>query len=379
MIKYTDISAFPVVDSLRLIRTENVGSVTFFELVQLYGSPAKALAVIPELTRRGGSRRVLTMPDLVSVRKEMDMLEKSGSRIIAYGAPEYPRLLTYIHDAPPLLFAMGNIHLLQRNCFGIVGSRNASLNARTLTRKLSADIGNKDYMVVSGLARGIDAEAHKAALASGTIAVIGGGIDTIYPPENADLYRLIAQSGVIVTEQPFGAAPTAISFPRRNRIISGISRGVLVVEASLKSGTLITARCAVDQGRDVFAVPGSPLDARSKGTNMLIKNGAYLVENADDILSVLQSGRQLHLSEPKHQEFEQLPQSNAMPNISESELASARAEIMNALGAHPVGLDEIVEATQIPSQIVRIIMLEMELSGAVERSSGSRFSLIYQA
>ncbi len=369
---YRSLTSFPPRDCLRLIRTENVGPITFFDLVNMHGSPAKAIDAIPHMAVRGGLKRKLNLPSLSAIDKELDDLSAINARILLYGSAEYSSLLENIYDPPPLLFALGNAGLLRKNSFAIVGSRAASINARTFTRKITEDVGSKGYIITSGLARGIDTEAHKAALTTGTIAVIAGGIDNIYPPENAELYAGIIESGVIISENPVGTAPTATSFPRRNRIISGLSLGVLVVEASLNSGSLITARCAIDQGRDVFAMPGSPLDARSKGANMLIKNGAVLVESSADILDALRIYGENRLSVFQNTNFEE---QTAMPVYSEEELNAARTEMLSALSFENISLDEICAATEIPPALTRATLLELELADKVHRSPCGRFSL----
>jgi DNA processing protein len=271
---------------LRLSRTEHVGPVTFQSLIARFGSAAAALEELPRLAQRGGGKNFV-LPDERDCDRELEALAKLGGRMIASCEPDYPRGLAALDAPPPLISVLGHPHLLRKEMIAIVGARNASALARKFTDMLSRELGFAGLMVVSGLARGIDAAAHEAALAVGTVAVVAGGVDIIYPPENEKLYAAIKDQGVIVSEMQLGEAPQARHFPRRNRIISGLARGVVVVEAAEKSGSLITAQCALEQGREIFAVPGSPLDPRAKGANRLIREGATLTESAEDILSVL--------------------------------------------------------------------------------------------
>ena len=263
-------------DWLRLIRSENVGPVTFYQLLSRFGSAEAALAALPEIAHRGGRARALTICPRATAERELQQLHAAGSRFVAWGEPDYPAALAALDDAPPLISVKGDTTLFARNALAIVGARNASANGRRFARDIALQLGQQGLLVVSGLARGIDGAAHDGALATGTVAVVAGGIDQVYPEENRALHEQIAERGVIVAEMPVGTEPQARHFPRRNRIISGCALGVLVVEAALRSGSLITARFALEQGRDVFAVPGSPLDPRCRGTNDLIRNGAIL-------------------------------------------------------------------------------------------------------
>src|SRR5882757_3670533 len=271
---------------LRLARTENVGPVTFRNLIARFGSATATLEELPRLAARGGGKNFI-LPDEGDAARELDGLAKLGGRMIASCEADYPPGLAALEAPPPVLSVLGHPHLLQKEMIAIVGARNASALARKFADTLARELGFAGLVVVSGMARGIDASAHEAALAVGTVAVVAGGADVIYPPENEKLYAAIKNQGVIVSEMRLGEAPQARHFPRRNRIISGLSRGVVVVEAAEKSGSLITAQCALDQGREIFAVPGSPLDPRARGANRLIREGATLTESAEDILSVL--------------------------------------------------------------------------------------------
>ncbi|QEX23105.1 DNA processing protein DprA [Hypericibacter adhaerens] len=271
-------------DRLRLARTFSVGPVTFRRLIDRFHSAAEALRALPDLARQAGAER-LNPPSRAEAEDEIAALARAGGRFLALGEPLYPEPLAAVEDAPPLLALRGDPALLSRAAVGVVGSRNASAGGRRLAEELSRELGAAGLVVVSGLARGIDAAAHRGALASGTVAVFAGGLDQVYPPEHADLAQAILdQGGALVSEMPLGAEPQARHFPRRNRLVSGLSRGVLVIEAALKSGSLTTARFALEQGREVMAVPGSPLDPRCRGTNQLLREGAGLVETAADAL-----------------------------------------------------------------------------------------------
>jgi len=272
---------------LRLIRTETVGPLSFRALIARFGTAKDAIEAVPDLAARGGRKRPLRVPSKAEAERELQAVEALGGNILFLDDVGYPPLLAAIEDAPPALIASGATHLLERPTLAIVGARNASLAGRRLTERLAREISEAGIVVVSGLARGIDTAAHKGALEGGTVAVVAGGLDVTYPRENADLQDAIAERGLLVTDEPLGTQPQARHFPKRNRIISGLSLGVLVVEAAHRSGSLITARLAGEQGREVFAVPGSPLDPRAKGANALLKSGAMLVEEAGDILDVI--------------------------------------------------------------------------------------------
>lgn len=360
------------VDAIRLIRSENVGPMTFFQLVKFCGSVAKALDMAPEISRRGGRKKPITITSKAEAQREFDALTKFGARVLLFGEPEYPRLLQTVADAPPLLTLSGHAHLFaHEKLMGMVGARNASANGCAFAQKLAHELGGAGYTVVSGLARGIDTHAHHGSLASGTVAVIGGGIDNIYPPENEALFAQIAESGAILSEMPFGMKPHAHSFPGRNRIIAGMTRGTVVVEASLKSGSLITANFAGDYGREVFAVPGSPMDPRCAGTNGLIKQGATMVENARDVLGNLASYGQLPLAEGDHGGFRDAP--SAQP--SEEILAEARHAVRSAMGASPAFVEDILAMTGLTPHLLMAVLLEFELAGSLQRHPGAKVSL----
>ena len=359
-------------DWLRLIRSENVGPRTFQKLLFHYGDAASALAQAADLSVRGGRSKPITLYPKAAAEREMAEGERLGCTLLARVEAAYPGALAAIDDAPPVLWAKGDLGLLNRPGIAIVGARNASLNGRNITRRLAADLGRAGIVVVSGLARGIDASAHQGALATGTVAVMAGGLDVVYPPENADLYQSIVESGVVISEMPPGTQPQSGHFPRRNRLVSGLSLGVVVVEAALKSGSLITAKFAADQGREVFAVPGSPLDPRAQGPNDLLRHGATLTETGADILEALAP-----LLHRPLQETEPLTFPDAKPlSFSESALQSARASIMECLGYAPVTVDEILRQCQLSPALASLVLLELELAGRLERQTGNRVSLL---
>ncbi|MEO5374578.1 MAG: DNA-processing protein DprA [Alphaproteobacteria bacterium] len=362
-------------DWLRLIRSENVGPITFHRLMEHFGSAAAALKALPEVARRGGRGKPITLCAKGVAEREMEAALAVGAEVIARCEPAYPRYLAAIEDAPPLLFVRGSPHLLQRPMVAIVGARNASLNGRKLARQFALGLTQGSFVVASGLARGIDTAAHEGALAGGTVAVNAGGVDTIYPPENAKLYEAIVGAGAVVSETPMGEEPQARHFPRRNRIISGLALGVVVVEATTRSGSLITARMALEQGREVFAIPGSPLDPRAEGPNRLIRQGATLVERADDVLNDLADLLRRPLSEPPARDFGGRPPPAAEVD-SGAALDRAREEVLGSLGPTPVTVDEIIRQCQLSPPMVSQILLELELAGRIERHPGNQVSVI---
>jgi DNA processing protein len=357
------------IDWLRLSRTAQVGPITFFALLSRFGSAGAAIDQFPRLAARAGRAKPAAIPPAGDIRREVEQAARLGARHIASCEPDYPEALAAIEDAPPVIVAGRNLPLFERPTVAIVGARNASMNGKRIAARLAADLGEAGFVVVSGLARGIDTEAHKAALVYGTIAVIAGGIDIVYPPENTALQARIFEEGCVVTEAPLGTEPMARHFPRRNRIISGIVPGVIIVDAAKHSGSLITARMALEQGREVFAVPGSPLDPRAQGANGLIRDGATLTESADDVLRVLTSAPISRRPSPA----EQLPLS--APD-SEPDIEDARRVILEALSPVPVAVDELVRDCQVSLPVVLTILLELELAGRLERQAGQRVSLV---
>lgn len=357
-----------ILDRLRLIRSENVGPATYRQLLHRYGTAAEALDALPMLARRGGRRSIrVAGPD--EAERERDALTKAGGFFLFDGTPPYPALLSATEDAPPVLSAIGQPVPLALPCLAIVGGRNASLHGRAFASDLAAALGNAGYAVASGMARGIDTAAHTGAIRTGTIAVLAGGVDHIYPAENTELYRQLAQDGLIVSEMPFGMQPKAQHFPRRNRIISGLSQGVVVIEARRKSGSLITARFAADQGREVFAVPGFPQDPRAQGGNDLIRAGAALVQSVDDVFAELS---EIGLGEPDAPGW----QTEAEIHPSESELEAVRTALLEGLNAVPLPLDTVLRSVEAPHGAVHLVLLELELAGRIARHPGGRFSLI---
>lgn len=360
-------------DWLRLIRSENVGPVTFRHLLRRFGSAAAALAALPDLAKRGGRTQPLKVHPRAAAERELAELARLNGRLIAFTEPGFPPALAAIDDSPPLLAVLGQDQLLIRPTVAIVGARNASANGRLIAGTLAREIGAAGYAVASGLARGIDSAAHEAALESGTIAVVAGGIDVIYPPENETLYRSISTRGSVIAEMPVGTVPQARHFPRRNRLISGISLGVVVVEAALRSGSLITARFALEQGREVFAVPGSPLDPRSAGANGLIREGAILVQGAADVIAAL-AAQKPPLSTGEEPGFAAAPAADA----AEREVAGARPLLLELLSPEPVAVDELLRACPFSPAAVHTALLELELAGRLARHPGNRVSLLAQ-
>jgi DNA processing protein len=353
-------------DWLRLIRSENVGPITFYQLLQRYGSAAGALAALPALAERGGRRnfKVCARSD---AERELAAVMRAGGRLVAWGEDEYPALLAELDDAPPLITIRGKAMLTQRRAVALVGARNASAAGQRFAREIAWDLGRNGFVVASGLARGIDAAAHGGALETGTIAVVGGGADIVYPEENRRLHDEIAERGAIIAEMPIGTVPQARHFPRRNRLISGLSAGVLVVEAALKSGSLITARFAAEQGRDVFAVPGSPLDPRCRGTNDLIRHGATLVETIEDMLPLIgPAQKDVGLGETRRKRFV------AAPSNDDQELSTARDRLLELLGPTAVTVDELIRECHFSPSVVAAILLELELAGRLDRHPGGR-------
>lgn len=344
---------------LRLARTDQIGPVTFRQLLERFGSAERALEALPDLIRRGGAHGHSLVP-VERIETEMEAGERAGARLIVLGDADYPEMLAAVDPPPPILWTRGEVALMARPCIAVVGARIASAGGQRIARGLSQQLGEAGHVVVSGLARGIDGAAHIGALPTGTVAVLGGGVDDIYPSNNADLYDQIAEQGCIVSESPMGAKAQAKDFPRRNRIISGLSRGVIVVEAELRSGSLITARLAGEQGRDVFAVPGSPLDPRSRGPNELLRQGAILCEGLEDVeraFSTLRTLREPFAGHP----FEGVP----------DEIEAAVIEQVAALlSPTPTPRDELARALGLPIGTVAAALLELNLVGRATLLSG---------
>jgi DNA processing protein len=357
-------------DWLRLARTESVGPVTFDQLIRRFGEPAKALAALPELARRGGRMTAPRTPSVAEAERELAAGEQLGARLIAACEPDFPYLLASLDPPPPLIWTRGDPALLARPCVALVGARIASAAGQRFARSLAQDLGEASQVIVSGLARGIDGAAHAGALATGTVAVVGGGVDDIYPPEHAELYAAIAERGCVVSESPVGARAQARDFPRRNRLISGLSAAVVVVEAELRSGSLITARLAAEQGREVLAVPGSPLDPRTRGTNDLIRQGAALCEGAEDVLRVLAG---LSSVREGGDPYDPQPPLHA---VQAAEIDRVRERIADLLSPTPVPRDELVRQTGAPAPIVYAALTELALAGRADLLAGG---LVIQA
>ena len=344
---------------LRLARTDRVGPVAFSQLLQRFGSAVRAVEALPDLVRRSG-RDGYALPAVDRVEAELVAGERIGARLILLGDADYPDLLAAIDPPPPLLWTRGDASLLSRPSIGVVGARIASAGGQRIARGLSQQLGEAGHVVVSGLARGIDAAAHLGALPTGTVAVLGGGVDDVYPAENADLYRQIVEQGCVVSESPVGARAQARDFPRRNRIISGLSRGVIVVEAEIRSGSLITARLANEQGRDVFAVPGSPLDPRSKGPNELLRQGAILCEGLEDVERAFTTLRTLR-EPPADSPFD------GAPDVLDDALIEQVAALLSPT---PTPRDELARALDLPIGLVAAALLELNLAGRATLLSG---------
>jgi DNA processing protein len=353
-------------DWLRLSLSENVGPITFRSLIAHYGDAGAALTALPELSRKGGLGRSVRIYESDRAEADFERAEACGARAVVAGEAGYPDLLRHIDAAPPLLWIKGRVELALAPAVAIVGARNASAVGLKFTRRLASEIGQEGFAIVSGLARGIDTAAHEAALASGTIAVLAGGIDVVYPPENHELHVAIGERGLLLSEMTPGTVPRAEHFPRRNRIISGIARATIVVEAALRSGSLITARLAAEQGREVFAVPGSPLDPRCEGANKLIREGATLLMSAADVLSAL--GRSWT---PPGDRF---LESDGQEPLAEA-TASERDRLMGLLSPSPVDVDDLVRESGLHPSLVTGLLLEFELAGRISRHPRGAVSL----
>ncbi len=351
---------------LRLIRSENVGPVTYRQLIGRFGTAARALEALPDLARRGGGR-TLRICDAGTAETELAALGGFGAAAVFLGTPEYPTLLAQSESAPPMLAACGDTALLERPAVAMVGARNASAAAVRFARGLAADLGDSGFVVVSGLARGIDAAAHEGALAGGTIAVIAGGIDVCYPPETAALQRRMGEEALVIAEMPFGTQPQARHFPRRNRIIAGLCAGTVVVEGALRSGSLITARLAAEAGREVMAIPGSPLDPRAQGCNQLIREGATLVQSAADIVEALSGFSAGSFRAQPAPVWE-------APVALEAGAAETRT-VEALLSPTPVAIDEVVRLSELASAVVAAVLLDLELGGRLARHAGGRVAL----
>jgi DNA processing protein len=358
---------------LRLIRSENVGPATFRDLVNHFGSASTALAMVPELTRRGGAGRPARVTSVEEAERELEGIRRLGARLVGIGEPEYPPLLRQSDGPPPLVTIKGDPAVFTLPAVAIVGARNASLAGIKFARKIAGELGEAGFCVVSGLARGIDAAAHEASQATGTAAALAGGLDKPYPPENMHLYKSIPEMrGALITEMPLGWEPRARDFPRRNRIIAALALGLVVVEAAERSGSLISARLAAELGRLVFAVPGSPLDPRARGTNGLLKNGAIVATETNDIISAIAPLVE-NMPPPRDALDEPDGPLGSAPPPSDDE----RDRILEALGPTPVAVDEIIRHTGLHPSQVFLVLIELDLAGRLERHPGGGVSIMF--
>jgi DNA processing protein len=357
-------------DWLRLIRSQNVGPRTFRALLNHFGGARAALAALPTLARRGGGTSTPQICSRDDAAREIEAAAKLGISLVALGEANYPLRLQMIDDAPPLIAIRGETSVLSLPLVAIVGSRNASAAGVKITERLTRGLCAAGFAIASGLARGIDAAAHRASIATGTVAVLAGGQDRVYPPEHIDLLDDILTTGAALTEMPLGWEPRARDFPRRNRLISGLSLGVVIVEAAKRSGSLITSHLALEQGREVFAVPGSPLDPRAEGTNSLIKQGATPVTEANDIISVLRPimGTDLPAREQDSEDEEKAVEADPEPDD--------RARIVALLSPTPVSIDDLIRLSRTSPRIVRMVLLELEIAGRIERHGGGLVSIL---
>jgi DNA processing protein len=358
-----------LINTIRLIRTQNIGDITFAKIIERYKNATNAVEQLPELLKLG-SKEVKLYPKNKAL-EELELATKNNATIISYTSPNYPPLLKHIADRPPILFAKGNLNLLKKACFGIVGSRNASIHAKRKAFEYATNLNLNGFAVVSGLALGVDTASHEGSINKGTIAVLGTGLDVYYPKENTDLQNRIAEVGCIITEIPFGVKPLVSNFPKRNRIISGISRGVLIIEASEKSGSLITARTALDQNREVFALPGDSDDARNLGSNRLIKeHKAHLVQNIADILE--------HIKKVENFEVKETPDlfnQNLNTQFTSKELKEAREKIINSLNFNPLPVEILLNELNLSYNVLSMVLLELEISGVIERFANNSIAL----
>ena len=364
-----------IVSYIRLARTKNIGPKTFFELLKLFSSPINAISHIQELGKRNKKFSLISIPSIGDILLEIERAEKFNAKIVLECYEEYPNVLRFFEDRPVVLTLLGNIELIKKQQIAVVGSRNGSASSNMFAEQIAREIGVQGYIITSGMAKGIDKAAHLGAMKTGTIAVMASGINNIYPKENEKLYHEISKEGLVVTEKAFGQEPVAKYFPQRNRIIAGLAIGVLVVEAAERSGSLITARIASEYGKEIFAVPGSPLDMRCRGNNLLLKQGATLVESAEDVIFSLKNNLQLDLMlDSQIEKRHQLDPIYEIP--AEDALNKYRKKLISALSFVPIDIERLIEYTEIPYNIMLLLILEMELSGELERFYGNKVALI---
>ncbi|WP_066827690.1 DNA-processing protein DprA [Sphingomonas mali] len=358
--------ADPRIARLRLIRTPTIGPVTYRQLLARFGSAERAIEALPDLAARGGGKAP-RIAEAGAVEREIAQVEKLGARYLFIDDMDYPSLLAELDNAPAAMTIRGDTALFARTSVAMVGARNASAAACRFARGLAVELGREGVVIVSGLARGLDTAAHQGSLATGTIGVIASGIDIAFPPENRALQDQVAERGLLIAEQPPGSEPLARNFPHRNRVIAGLSTGTVVVEAAPRSGSLITARLAAEAGRDVMAVPGSPLEPRAQGCNLLIREGATLVQSAADILETIR---------PIDPRMVRAPTSPFDGRPSGEPGDAERHALIGLLGPVPVAIDELIRQSGLPPATVALILLELELAGRIERHAGGRVSLV---
>ncbi len=370
-------------ERLQLLRSPRVGPITFRQLLKKFGSARKALLALPELAARGGAKNKIKPKSKAQASEEMARVDKLGGKMIFWGEENYPQNLFVLNDAPPVITVFGQAQLILKTSISIVGTRNASANGLRFAAKIAKECGEAGYVVVSGMARGVDTAANSAAIENGSVAVLAGGADNIYPYDNRKLYYSLVDRGAIVSEMPVGLAPTARHFPRRNRIIAGLALGTVIIEAAQKSGAMITARYALEQGREVFAVPGSPNDERSRGPNELIRDGAYLVAEADDIINVLNRKKNVserlksrHISQAEiYSKIDDVISENenkyTTNEIKRKEEDKIREQIFDLTSYEPTPIDDIIRLLKSNAPKVQSALLEMELAGRVVRAPGN--------
>ncbi|MCY0094661.1 DNA-processing protein DprA [Hoeflea ulvae] len=359
---------------LRLIRSDNVGPATFRDLINHFGSAETAIEHLPDLSRRGGSARAIRVASIDDAERELEAAQKFGAVFIGIGEPDYPPALRRIDGAPPLLSAIGDLALATQVSVGIVGARNASVSGAKMAARMARELGAAGYTIISGMARGIDAAAHRASLETGTIAALAGGLDQPYPPENLDLFREIcAGQGLAISEMPMGWEPRARDFPRRNRLIAGVGLGLVVIEAAHRSGSLITARRAADFGRLVFAIPGSPLDPRAAGTNGLLKEGAIVTTESNDVIEALAPSSRVFGDDDPVMEEPGTGDGTPFDEPGDDD----RARVIEALGPSPAEIDDIIRHTGVAAATVYLVLLELDLAGRLHRHPGGMVSLSF--
>ncbi|MCL2566702.1 MAG: DNA-processing protein DprA [Alphaproteobacteria bacterium] len=362
-----------LIDIIRLIRTEHVTELTFARMMEDFGTASAAIEGITSIMKN--AKKNLKIPSIADAMKEIELAQKNNIEIINFTEDSYPPLLKQIENFPPVLFVKGNAKLLKKSAVAIVGTRTASIQGQQNASNFASQLGEQGFLVISGMAKGIDASAHYGSLSRGTVAVLGCGVDIVYPRENKQLYEKIIENGAIISEFPTGTAPLPYHFPKRNRIISGISRGVLVIEASLNSGSMITARLALDQGREVFALPGSPGDPRSQGTNSLIKDGAVLTDNIDDIINIIKQHKILSdIAKDKYSY-----NTPKLHDIKMEDMDKVKKYLMEILSSAPISIDSILQHNKnnFSYNQISAAILELELIGKIERHPNNKISLIH--